>query len=317
MPMRVVGVDEFGGPDALRVFELAEGHAGPGEVRLRVHAAAVNPTDTIIRSGGRAEGERADPPPQVPGMDAAGVLDEIGDGATTDLEVGDHVMAIVVPQGSHGAYGEYVVVPGDSVARTPAGADDVAAATLPMNGLTARLALDTLDLPPGASLAVTGAAGAFGGYVVQLAKADGLTVIADAAPQDEDLVRGLGADVVVGRGEGVADRIRAVEPDGVDAVADGALQGGPVAAAVRDGGRFVSVRGYEGDDASRTRGVSFHPIMVRGYARERARLDRLREQVEDGTVTLRVARTFPAEQASQAHRTLEAGGTRGRLVLEF
>ena len=102
--MKVVGVDEFGGPEALRVFELPERHAGPGEVRIRVHAAAVNPTDTYIRNGARAEQQKATPPPYVPGMDAAGVLDEIGDGVATDLAVGDRVMAIVLPKGSHGGY---------------------------------------------------------------------------------------------------------------------------------------------------------------------------------------------------------------------
>src|SRR5581483_975787 len=181
--------------EALRVVELPEPHAGPGEVRIRVHAATVNPTDTFTRNGARAEWLRRDPPPYVTGMDAAGVLDEIGEGANTDLAVGDHVMAIVVPHGSHGAYAEYIVVPAESVARSPAGATDGEASTLPMNGLTARLALDVLALSPGQTIAVTGAAGAFGGYTVQLAKADGLRVIADASEADEDLVRSLGADV--------------------------------------------------------------------------------------------------------------------------
>src|SRR3954468_11693121 len=99
--MRAVGVTEFGGPEALRVVELPEPHAGPGEVRVRVHAATVNPTDTYTRNGDRAEWLHRDPPPYIPGMDAAGVLDEIGEGATTELAVGDRVMAIVVPHGSH------------------------------------------------------------------------------------------------------------------------------------------------------------------------------------------------------------------------
>lgn len=316
--MRVVGVDEFGGPEMLRVFDLPDPHAGPGEVRIRVHAAAVSPTDTYTRNGARAEMLRRDPPPYVPGMDAAGVLDEIGEGVDVDsiggLSVGDHVMAIVVPKGSHGAYSERIVVPAGSVARVPAGASDVEASTLPMNGLTARLALDLLDLKPGQTLAVTGAAGAFGGYAVQLAKADGLRVIADAAPADEALVRSLGADVIVARGTGVAQRIREAVPDGVDGLADGAVQQGPVLAAVRDGGGFAAVRVFEGEAE---RGITVHQVWVREYQRERAKLDRLRQQVEDGAVTLRVAASYPAEQAAEAHRRLEAGGTRGRLVIEF
>jgi len=246
-------------------------------------------------------------------MDAAGVIDEVGEG--TGWTVGEHVMAIVLPLGPHGgAYAERIVVPADSVARTPAGVDDVAASTLPMNGLTARMALDRLDLSPGSTLAVTGAAGAFGGYTVQLAKADGLRVIADAAPADEDLVRALGADVVIPRGADVADHIRKIAPDGVDAVADGALIGGHVLAAIADGGALAAVRAHEGGTE---RGITVHQIWVREYAHEQAKLDRLRQQVEDGAVTPRVAGTYPPEQAAEAHHRLAAGGTRGRLVITF
>jgi NADPH2:quinone reductase len=307
-------VSEFGGPEMLRVHEVPDPHAGPGEVRIRVHAAAVSPTDTYVRNGARADMLRRDPPPYVPGMDAAGVVDEIGEGVTTDLSVGDHVMAIVLPKGSHGAYSELLVVPAESVARVPAGASDAAASTLPMNGLTARLALDLLALAPGQTLAVTGAAGAFGGYMVQLGKADGLRVIADASPEDEALVRQLGADVVVPRGDDVAARIREVVPEGVDGLADGSVQQAKLLPAVRDGGGFAAVRGFEGETE---RGITIHQVWVRNYAREQAKLDRLRRQVEDGQVTLRVAATYPAEQAAEAHRRLEAGGTRGRFVIEL
>lgn len=312
--MRAVGVTEFGGPEALHVVGLPEPEAGPGEMRIRVHAAAVNPTDTVLRDGARASQLKEIPPPYVPGMDAAGVLEQIGDGVSTDLRIGDHVMAIVVPRGSHGAYSERVVVPAESVARVPAGASDVEAATLPMNGLTTRMALDVLGLEPGQVLAVTGAAGAVGGYAVQLGKADGLRVIADASPADEQLVRDLGADIVVARGKEFAERIREEVPGGADGLIDAALLDELVAPAVRDGGRIATVRGFTGAEE---RGITYHPVLVREYAREQAKLDRLRQQVEDGQVTLRVARTFPAEQAAEAHRILEAGGTRGRLVLEF
>src|SRR5580700_616290 len=110
--MRAVGVVSFGGPEALEVVELPDPEAGPGEVRIRVHAATVNPTDTVLRSGARA----ADvPPPYVPGMDVAGVLEQIGPGASTDLQVGQRVMAIVAPHGQTGGYAERVVVPAASV----------------------------------------------------------------------------------------------------------------------------------------------------------------------------------------------------------
>ncbi len=295
-------------------MEVPERHAGPGEVRIRVRAAAVNPTDTYVRNGARAEHQRADPPPYVPGMDAAGVLDEIGEGVDTDLEIGDHVMAVVLPKGSHGGYSESLVVPAESVARVPAGATFAQACTLPMNALTARLALDLLALSPGQTLAVTGAAGCFGGYMVQLGKADGLRVIADASPADEELVRRLGADVVVPRGDDVAARIREVAPKGVDGLADGSVQNQLLFPALKDGGGFATVRGFSGDTE---RGIVIHPVWVRSYLKEQAKLDRLRQQVEDGAVTLRVASIFPPEQATQAQRLLEAGGTRGRLVIEF
>jgi NADPH:quinone reductase-like Zn-dependent oxidoreductase len=314
--MRAVGVIEWGGPDALQVVELPDPEAGPGQLRIRVHAAAVNPTDTLLRDGGRAEQLRDVPAPHVPGMDAAGVLDQIGPGVQTDLRIGDPVMAVVVPHGAHGAYAELIVVPAESVVRAPAGASHAEAASLPMNALTVRAALDVLGLRPGQTLAVTGAAGAVGGYAIQLGKADGLRVIADAAPADEKLVTSLGADVVVPRGDDFGARVREVLPDGADGLIDAALLDEHAVAAVRDGGRIATVRGYEGP-ARAERGVTFHPVFVRLYAQEQAKLDRLRQQAEDGQVTLRVARTFPADQAPEAHRTLEAGGTRGRLILEF
>lgn len=312
--MRAIGLVEYGGPEVLKVVDLPAEPLGEGQVRVRVRAAAVNPTDTGIRAGLRATGERPAHGVDVPGMDIAGVVVELGAGVTTGLAVGDHVMGIVVPSGTHGGYREDIVLPAASVTGVPAGVDDVAAATLPMNGLTAVQALDKLGLAPGQVLAVTGAAGAFGGYVIQLAKAAGLTVIADAAPADESLVRELGADIVVGRGDDVATRFREHFPDGVDGLADGALLDAAVLPAVRDGGAVATVRGYTGDGR---REVRVSPVMVRAYAERWAELDRLRTLVEDGTVTLRVAGTYPAEKAADAHRRLEAGGTRGRLVLLF
>ena len=312
--MRGIGVIEFGGPEALQVVDLPEVHAGPGQVRIRVHAATVNPTDTSARNGDRAEAQRKDPPPYIPGMDVAGVIDEIGDAAATDLAVGDAVMAMVIPTGTHGAYRESIVLAADAVARTPAGASHAEAATLPMNGLTARQSLDQLALQPGQTLAVTGAAGCYGGYVVQLAKADGLRVIADASSADEQLVRDLGADIVVPRGDDIAAQIRNVAADGVDGLADGAVQNALAVGAVRDGGAFASVRGWGGNDE---REIVFHRTMVRDYDRRLDLLDRLRQQTEDGDVSLRVAATYAPEQAAEAHRRLEAGGTRGRCVIVF
>ncbi|MGF1596952.1 MAG: NADP-dependent oxidoreductase [Acidimicrobiales bacterium] len=316
--MRAVGVMNYGGPEALEIVEVPEEHAGPGQVRLRVHAAAVNPTDTYVRNGARAEMQRDLPPPYVPGMDAAGIVDEVGDGVTTGLAVGDRAMAIVVPHGAHGAYRQSLVLPAESVTLAPAGTTHAEASTLPMNGLTARLSLDLLGLTPGQTLAVTGAAGAYGGYVVQLAKADGLTVIADASEADTELVRSLGADFVVARGDDVAERIRQLAPNGVDGLADGAVQNELVIPAVADGGAFTSIRGFRPDaDPALTRGIAFTVTMVRDYQLDWARLDHLRQQAEGGQLTLRVADVYPATEAAAAHARLEAGGTRGRCVIDL
>jgi NADPH:quinone reductase-like Zn-dependent oxidoreductase len=312
--MRAVGIVQHGGPEALEIVDIPERHAGPGEVRLRVYAATVSPTDTYQRNGAFAPQQaKVGPPPYVPGMDAAGVIDEIGEGVT-HLAVGDRAMAIVQPRGSHGGYSSSLVLPAGSVARAPAGTDHAAASTLPMNGLTARLSLDKLDLRPGQTIAVTGAAGCYGGYVVQLAKADGLRVVADASAADRELVQQLGADVVLERGPGFAARVREQFPEGVDALADGAITGDASFAAVRDGGGIAVVRGSQGEPG---RGISEHVIWVSEYLKAWERLDRMRQQVESGELTLRVAAVYPAEKAAEAHRRLEAGGTRGRLVLEF
>ncbi|MCI2416931.1 NADP-dependent oxidoreductase [Saccharopolyspora sp. K220] len=318
--MKAVAVPEYGGPDVLRVVEIPEPHAGPGQVRVRVRAATVNPADTLLRIGdidsmlvGRLT------PPYRPGLEAAGILDEIGPGTATDLRIGDRVMAMVSQvEPSGGAYAEYLVLAATQVTRAPAGTSHVEAATLPMNGLTARRALDLLDLAPGEWLAVTGAAGAVGGYAVELAKVAGLRVVADAAPGDEELVRKLGADAVVRRGTGVGERFREAVPAGVAAVLDAALLGADVVPALRDGGQVAIVRrpGERGAAAVLT-GVTVRDVWVPDYQHARDKLDELRVLVERGQLSLRVAQEFPAEQAADAHRRLEAGGSRGRLVLTF
>ncbi|MBO0692862.1 MAG: NADP-dependent oxidoreductase [Acidimicrobiaceae bacterium] len=311
--MRAVCFSKFGGPEVLEVQELPVPVPGPGEVRIKVAAAAVNPTDTGMRAGGRAEALAAFEPPWVAGMDAAGVVDEVGPGV--DWQVGDEVMAVVLPMSTgRGAQCESIVVPAASVARIPAGASLVEASTLPMNALTVRRALDLLDLKPGQTLAVTGAAGAVGGYAIQLGKVDGLRILGDASPKDEALVRELGADVVVPRGPDVAKAFREAVPEGVDGLIDAALIGPPVLAAIRDGGALAVVRPFQGETE---RGITVHRVAVSDYAKNSAALDRLRELVEQGAVTLRVAETFPPEKAGEAQEKLAAGGVRGRMVITF
>ncbi|MET7520388.1 zinc-binding dehydrogenase [Streptomyces sp. NPDC005480] len=155
-----------------------------------------------------------------------------------------------------------------------------------------------------------------------MAGAEGIAVLTDASPADEELVRSLGADLVVPRGPGIARRILDVVPEGVDSLVDAAVIGSAaVAGAVRDGGAIVTLLG-EGSRALhpaglRRRSLRTHMVFVPDYLDDPARLNRLRSQVEAGELTLRVARVLPAEQAAEAHRLLEAGGVRGRIVLEF
>ena len=312
--MRAVGVIEYGGPEALHEVDVPQESLGADQIRVKVTAATVNATDTYVVNGSRSELARSADVADVPGMDIAGEVLEVGPDADTDLVSGDRVMAIVLPSGAHGAYREDLVLPAGSVTRVPAGASDAEASGLPMNGLTARRALDLMGLQPGQVVAVTGAAGAFGGYLVQLAKADGLVVVADAAEQDEELVRSLGADHVVRRGDGFADAVRGIFPDGVDGLADGAVQDATVLPAVKDGGVVATVRFWTGNGE---RGLRFHPVSVGDYSQRRDLLDQLRQLTEDGVVTLRVADVIPAARATEAHQRLHAGGVRGRLVLDF
>ncbi len=312
--MRAVGLHHYGGPEVLEVLELTAPEPGEGEVRVRVAAATVNPTDVGLRTGAFADRYAELPPPWIPGMELAGEIDAVGPGS--DWAIGQAVVAIVLPaRALGGAQAEQVVVPAVSVAEAPAGASIEQAATLPMNGLTVRLALDRLALAPGATLAVTGSAGAVGGYAIELGKREGLTVIADAAPADEVLVRGLGADVVVPRGElATAAAIREAFPDGVDAVIDAALLGPPILPALRDGGQLIAVRPFAGESE---RAIAIKLVLVNDYATNQEALRELSRQAGEGELTLRVAETFAPERAADAHRALEAGGVRGRLVITF
>ncbi|MUK00593.1 zinc-binding dehydrogenase [Vibrio cholerae] len=309
--MKAIGVTEFGGPEALTVQNLPDPHPGGNEVRVRVRAFAVSPTDVNVRTG--AYDMSQSEAPYLPGMDAAGVIDEVGPGSV--WEVGAEVMAIALPLGQHGgAYAEYLVAPDDSIARIPKGSTLEEAASIPMNGLTAVQILELAALRPGQVIAVTGAAGTLGNYTIQLAKQQGLTVVADAAPKDRDLVQGLGADHILDRGEDLAGRIREIFPDGIDAIADTALLHDEVVPALKDAGVFISVRGWKGEP---TRSIRFEAVWVFDEYHSQTKLDALRQAVEDGVLTPRVADILPAEDAPEAHRRMEEGGVRGRLVLTF
>jgi len=314
--MRALGIFQFGGPEKLVQVELPMPAPGPGEVRIRVLAAAVNPTDILFREGSQAARLAGRPPPYVPGMEASGIVDALGPGADGRLAVGDLVIALVLPSSARGgAYAEYIVAPSASVVALPAGASAFSSTTLLLNGATAWLALDALRLEVGQLVGITGAAGAVGGYAVQLARSRGLRVLADAgSPEDADLVRSLGAHEVVPRGAAFVDAVRASHPAGVAGLVDGAHLDGAVAGAVADGGAFATLRGWSGPAKS---GVAIHRIAATAEAENTALFEELRRLATSGALTLRVADAFPARDARAAHRRLQEGGVRGRLVLDL
>lgn len=312
--MRAVGFKEFGDPEVLEVMDIPEVYASQGEIRIKNYASAVNPTDIVSRSGLIAQFRKDYPLPAVPGMDISGIVDQVGEGVETGVSIGDQVMGMVIPNALHGAYSEQITLNQFAVVKAPKGFSFVESATLPMNGLTARLSLDLLNLTKGQVVAVTGGPGAYGGYVIQLAKADGLIVIADSNESDIELLRELGVDHIIPRGENFAKKIKEVFPNGVDGIADGALLNEKAIDAVKDNGSFTSVRGFKGEPQ---RNINFTATWVSEYDCNYEKLDKLRQQVEDGLLTLRVADTVSPENASEAHKRLDGGGTRGRMVISW
>ncbi|HZE05677.1 MAG TPA: NADP-dependent oxidoreductase [Solirubrobacteraceae bacterium] len=308
---RAIGITRPGGPEVLEVIDRPVREPGEGEIRIRVVAAAVNPTDIGLRNMGGGDLE----PPWTPGMDAAGTIESVGPGVER-LHDGEQVMAAVAPRRPEGgAQAELLVVPAASAVPIPAGATFEQAATLPMNGLTAMLGLERLGVSEGDALAVSGGAGLLGSYVIGLARERGVRVIADAKPEDEELVRGFGADVVVPRSEDFAAAVRAVEPDGVAAVYDTALLNADAFGAIRDGGGLAVVRGWDGSEAPR--GIQVHAVMVREVLERTDWLRELERLASAGRLSLRVAATFAPEQAAEAQRLMDAGGLRGRAVIVF
>ena len=310
--MRAVGFTRYGGPEVLELVDVPAPVPGEGDIRVRVAAATVNPSDTLFRSGGLADVVTG-APPYVAGLELAGTVESAGPGAR--WRPGERVAAMTrfIPDG-RGGHSELVVVHGDSAAAVPDGLGLAEAATVPMNGLTVRLALDTLALAPGSVVVVSGAAGAVGGYATQLAAADGLRVVAVVSTADEELVRGLGAEDVVPRGPGAAAGVRELVPEGADALVDTANAGGALLPAVRDGGRVIALRAFAGEAE---RGIEIDLISVRTYLREPEKLAALLALARDGVLTPRIAATYAPAEAAEAHRRLDAGGTRGRLVLDF
>lgn len=295
--MRAAIVRTFGGPDVVEIAEIPLPEPGRGQVRIKVAAAALNPVDAGMRAGVFG----GDGTPLGLGWDVAGTIDAVGEGAA-DLAVGDEVVGLAYghrkPLGTHA---EYVVIDASAVATAPRSVDVVLAATLPLNALAAAQALDLLALEPGDSVLITGAAGALGGYAVQLAHHRGLKVTALASESDEDLVRSLGAHDFVAR---------TATPAQVDGVLDAAVIGAPALEFVRDGGAYAGV--IPGAQPEGVRGIRTGAIEVNPDGKRLAELVGL---VDEGHLTLRVAQIYPLDQAGAAHGRLTEGGLRGRLVL--
>ncbi|WP_181793547.1 alcohol dehydrogenase catalytic domain-containing protein [Streptomyces sp. WELS2] len=310
--MRAVAVPAFGDASVLTVAtDLPVPEPGPGQIRVRTAAAAVNPTDLLLRSGAIAAYVEHLSTPYIPGMDVSGVVDDAGD---TGFEPGQQVMAFVDPfTTGRGAQSEYVVVEAADAVVVPDSLDLDAAASLPMNGLTAHEALSVLDLPEGSTVVVTGATGAVGGYAVQLAKHYGHTVVAAAGEQDRELVTALGADHVVRRADG-PDAYLDVLPDGADAVIDAAVTGADALRLVRDGGQLVKVRPY---DLDTERGITIHRVYVVDYQPKQQALAEIADLAARGVLTPRVAGLFTPAEAHLAHQSLEKGGVRGRQLIVF
>jgi NADPH:quinone reductase-like Zn-dependent oxidoreductase len=290
-----------GGPDAIEIIDVPVVEPGPGEVRIRVAAAAVNPVDLGVAAGRfHAMGLINQPERTGLGWDFAGTVDATGPGA--DLVVGTRVAGLVSGfDRDFGTYAEQLVVPASDLAIVPEGLDLVTASTVPLNGLAAAQIVDLLGDAPadGNRLLVTGAAGAVGGYVASLAPDRGWQVTGLARAEDEAFVRSLGANLTTH-----AER-------GWDAVADGAVLQEEGLALVRDGGTFVGVS--PSAVPATERGITV--VVVVAHA-DGPRLAELLARAASGELPARAHAVVPMDDVADAHRAVAKGGVRGRYVLK-
>jgi NADPH:quinone reductase-like Zn-dependent oxidoreductase len=308
--MRAVTYTSVGSPDVIHVSEVDKPEPGLFEIRIKVQAASLNPADMAAWSG------RFPPPAEGShfglGWDIAGVVDAVGPGAT--WEVGTPVIAIIPGATGVGrAQAEYAVVRSHALAHAPAGVDPLKAATIPLNGLTAAQSVELLGLNAGQTVFIAGAAGAVGGFAIQLAKRRGLIVIASDRAQDKNFTIDIaGADAFVPASESPVDAVRALYPEGVDAVLDTTTLGQALIGAVSDNGTFVTTRMDALPEPER--GIRVRLTQV---AAEGSMLTTLSDLAASGELALRVAQTFPLDDASQAHARMAGGGLRGRVVLNI
>ncbi|MFI1180475.1 NADP-dependent oxidoreductase [Streptomyces sp. NPDC020799] len=305
--MKAISYRSYGGPEVLEYGERPDPKVGPDSVLIKVKAAAVNPVDWKAQAG-YLDAALDAVFPVIPGWDVSGVVVQPG-ADVAEFAVGDEVIGYVREDFlSRGTFAEYVAAPVRTLARKPANLTFEQAAGLPLAGLTAYQSLvKALKVGQGETVLVHAAAGGVGSMAVQIAKHLGARVIGTASERNHDYLRGLGAEPVV-YGEGLADRVRALAPSGVDAALD--LAGGEALtvspALLAEGGRIASIA----DPA--VLGLGGRYVFVRPDA---ADLTALAELAESGALTVEVAEVFPLEKTADAQRLNAAGHTRGKIVV--
>ncbi|WP_329238885.1 NADP-dependent oxidoreductase [Actinoallomurus sp. NBC_01490] len=306
--MKAIVMNQYGGPDVLKLAEDApEPKVGPDFVLVRVKAAGVNPVDWKIREG-RLDGLFPTDFPVVPGWDLAGVVERVGP-AVSEFSPGDEVIGYVREDHvGRGTYAELVSAPVRTLGRKPARLSWAEAGGLPLAGLTAYQALvKALGVNEDDTVLIHAASGGVGSFAVQIALARGARVIGTAGPRNHDHLRSLGAEPVA-YGPGLADEVRRLAPGGVSAALD--LVGGEaleVTPKLLTGkGRWASIV----DPSVTERGGRY--VFVRPDPTDLAALARL---VDDGRLTVPVAKTFPLAEAAEAQRLSAEGHTRGKIVL--
>ncbi|MFD0062220.1 NADP-dependent oxidoreductase [Streptomyces sp. NPDC056637] len=305
--MKAISYSGYGGPEVLEYGEVRDPKVGPDTVLVKVRAAAVNPVDWKAREGYLAPALDA-VFPVIPGWDVSGVVVQPG-ASVPEFATGDEVIGYVREDFlSRGTFAEYVAAPVRTLARKPRNLTYEEAAGLPLAGLTAYQVLTgALAVQEGDVVLVHAAAGGVGSIAVQLGRHLGARVIGTASERNHDFLRELGAEPVT-YGEGLAERVRALAPEGVDAVFD--TVGGEALKASADllapGGRLASIA-----DASVV-DLGGRYVFVRPDAADLARLADLAEQ---DVVTVHVDETFPLERAADAQRLSAEGRTRGKIVV--
>jgi len=291
---------EYGGPEVIRLGEAPEPHAGPGQIRVVVRAASVNPIDWKIRSGALAQGKPLEDTTYL-GFDAAGVVDEVGDGVT-DVSVGNDVFGL-----GRNTNAEYAVL--NSWADKPASVDWAVAAAAGTVAEAAERVLRLLGVTSGSTLFIDGGAGGVGSATTQIAKARGATVIASASEANQDYLREIGAIPVV-YGEGMVDRVRALDIDKIDAVLD-AVGKTPIEDLIGlapEPSQVVSIANFSAPAAgARVSGGS-------GDSQPTKALAEAAELLEQSKLVIKI-QTFPFERAAEAHQISQDGHVRGKLVL--